>query len=481
MAGRFKVETIFQGVDRISAPLGRIEQRVGRWSRSLSRRLRSVADVTDRWRRNLFRGLAAGGALLTGAVFLATRQLNSFSREADDLAKRSRRLEFPIEELQEWAFVAGQAGFESAEFDKAIEGLAKRMGEMRTGSGSLFSFLQRTDRQLLRTLANTTSMSDSLEIVIEALQRQTDPMMRAALASAAFGRQGLKFANISELGADAIERLRQEMRENGVITRGTAEDAEAYNDSVASLRRSLMGVRNDALAPLLPMLTEWAENAREIVIQNRELISQSVLDGLRSIVDNFDDILKRIKQIGFAIGIFIVATSSIRTLAAVVTVAGGAVRGLALAWIFLNAVIVRSPIGRTIAAIGGGIWVITNRVKELNARLQDLRNNLNFGGLSRFIFPEQDAVLNRLQGAESRGAAGRAFDRIFRRGGEEPETTTQDTGPSLIERITASRNEQVTTERAEVVIRDETGRAELQPGRGIERLRLQLQNSGDMR
>ena len=94
-------------------------------------------------------------------------------------------------------------------------------------------------------------------------------MKKASLATAAFGRAGMDMINMANLGADEIDRLRGEMRENGVVTADQAAKAEKYNDMMNRLKLTVTGFVVEALTPLMPMLTEAANAVREWMVANK--------------------------------------------------------------------------------------------------------------------------------------------------------------------------------------------------------------------
>lgn len=367
MARRFTVEAVFRTIDRVTAPVSRIQQRLGRFTRSLEGGLRSVNRLTNRVGRGMRRGFAVASVAVGALAF----SLNSLAGEADTLAKQARRIGFDIAALQEYRFVAERAGFATEEFDKALEDMAKRMGEARTGAGALYTFLRRSDRDLLRNLQRTTDMSEAFDLVIDAMRRAEDPMMRAALANAAFGRQGRKMGNISEMSAEQIDKLREAMRENGLITQQMGADAENYNDAILGLRKSLRGFMAGVLLPLAPILTDVADRAREWVNANRDLTAGRVLEWVRNLVANFQQVVKWARRIGIGIVVFVTLTTVLKTLIGVLTVVnllmaanpivltilGVVALSVALAALVYNWEAVRDAVIRF--AVDAGLWIVS--------------------------------------------------------------------------------------------------------------------------
>ena len=71
MAGRFSVEAVFKAVDRVTAPISRMQNRVSKFTRSMERGLhrvnRSMSNLGDGIRKGAIATVAAT-ALMTGAM-----------------------------------------------------------------------------------------------------------------------------------------------------------------------------------------------------------------------------------------------------------------------------------------------------------------------------------------------------------------------------------------------------------------------------
>lgn len=355
MARRFSVEAVFKGVDQMSAPVARMQGRMGRFTRNLERGLRRLdrraMNVARAFGRHLRRGIMVVGTAATGTFFA----LNKLADKADDLAKRGRRLDFPVEELQEWQFVADQAGVGGETFSRSLDILSKRLGEAGNGQGRLSSMLKRTNPELLEQITSADSMAESYEILMNAIGNAETAQERAALTTAAFSNAGLKMSQIARLSADEIQALRMEQRENGNITQEQAESAEAYNDAMNSLSRSIQGFTQQALLPLMPALTEAFRNMREWTIANREAISEKLISFFTAIINNFQAIVTWAKRIGIAIAVFAVFMGILKTFIAVMTA--------------VNIVMAMNPLGLMILGIFAliaafaalGVWLYTIR------------------------------------------------------------------------------------------------------------------------
>lgn len=300
MAGRFSVEAVFKAVDRVTAPVSRMQTRISKFTRGVSRGLRSANRQVDKlvngMRRGLGRVLKFGGALAAVGGAAVITALNRTADSADKLAKQARRLMFPIEELQEWKFVAEQSGVSNELLDKSLGAFSKRLGEAKSGMGPLVSGLKDLNPRLLQQLQATDDVGKAFELYINAMREADTATEKAALANAAFSRSGLNLVNIADNSSDAIAALRREQRENGNITMEQAEAAEAYGDAVNSLKRGLMGMMQQVLLPMMPMITENVRQWREWIVANREMIQSRVIEFAKNLWQRMKDLVAAVGE-----------------------------------------------------------------------------------------------------------------------------------------------------------------------------------------
>lgn len=470
MAGKFSVEAVFKAVDRITAPVTRMQNRVGKFTRKMERGFRNLNRTLGRMARGLKSVARVGVGALTIAAAGAALALKGMADRADALAKRARRLQFPIEELQEWQFVAEQSGISAEMFDKSLEKFTKTVGEARAGTGTLITILRKSNPELLKQVLAAGNVSDAFDLYVKALRGTKNQMDKTALATAAFGRTGGKFLNITEQSSEAIKRLRMEQRQNGILTKEQAERAEAWNDALNSLKRSLIGLRDNVIAPLLPKLTEYALRLREVIVKNREMISEKILNFLRSIRDNFETIVIWAKRVGLAVGIFIGFITVLKTLAAVLGIVNLVMAANPVTLIVLGIIAL-------VAALGTLIVFIDDVVAAFD----------NMSGVAFVVLTPLRLILKALKfikdnfGVVTRAASAIGSILGFTSSGEED--TDVSFGPEIVspQDITARRiEERRETSTADLLIRDETGRAELKTRGPMTGINLQLADSGGL-
>lgn len=304
MPQNFNIKTTFRAVDRSTRAIGKIQSRLIKFTAIGSRAMRRLNRVTSRLTQTVTRGLKYGfasAATVTTGLFLA---INRTAESMDALAKRARTIDFPIEKFQEYRFVAEQSGVQTEVFEKSMQKFARVIGDAKNGTGSLYTILRKNDRGLLRQIRGTKDTSEAFEIMVDSIRKVEDPTKKASLAAATFGRAGVDMINMANLGADEIEKLRKQMRENGIVTAEQAEKAEAYNDMMNRVKKTVVGFMVDGLTPLMPIITDVADHTRAWMVENRKIIASKFKHYLEWIVNNFSKIVDYAKKIGIAIGIF---------------------------------------------------------------------------------------------------------------------------------------------------------------------------------
>jgi hypothetical protein len=257
---------------RMAEKAGRAMKKAARFAVGLGRAAGRMAKV----------GLLALAGAATAALVGVTKMADGM----DNLAKKTRAINFPIEEFQEFQFAFQQAGVDSQVFEKSLGKFTKNLGEAQGGYGAMVTALKKTNPQLLKQLKTVDSTSEAFEMYIDEIRKAPTAAKKAALASAAFGRAGLEMINGANLSSEALAELRGQMRENGVVTAEQAAKAEEFNDMWNRVKLTLLGTLRDVIAPMLPKMTEFLNMMREWVVQNKGLIRQKMQKFFKAVWEN---------------------------------------------------------------------------------------------------------------------------------------------------------------------------------------------------
>jgi len=293
MPSRFSIETVFKAVDRMTKPVKNMGKGLKRFSNSakrtfkqLGRAVKSADAKITSLAKKIGTVLIAGIAAVGGAAAVGIKQMAEFGDEA---AKTARRLGVTTEALQELRFAAERQGVSSGILNSSFTALQKRVGELKSETGSLYGFLNKTGQTaLIRQLKGAKNTEEAFNILTVAMNKLEDPMDKAALASAAFSRAGVDMLKLFEAGIPGIKALREEARAlGGVMSNETAAAAEAFQDSVSNLQLAIKGLGFTLLGGFLPIITKLQERFARLIASNRDFINQKLQDFIKKIIDVF--------------------------------------------------------------------------------------------------------------------------------------------------------------------------------------------------
>jgi hypothetical protein len=212
-----------------------------------------------------FAAIGAGVA----AIGVATQKT---AEAGDQFAKTARVIGMTAETFQELDYAAKMSGVDNLE--GSLQKLNKSVADVKSGTGSLTTYLKENDQQLLNQLQNVNSNEEAFDLLMDAIGKAPDEFTKAGLAQAAFGKSGQDLILLAHEGADGIAALREEARKYGVISNEAAANSEAYLDAQARLKTALAGVSTELTSGLLPGLTETITKVADFIagIDNWEQI-----------------------------------------------------------------------------------------------------------------------------------------------------------------------------------------------------------------
>lgn len=272
-----KIQGAIGNTKRLTDAMGRFNEAAGlpkikkAWEgfeKSIDRvKTRATAVVTP----FLAIGAAAAGAFF-GIIKPATEA-------GDELAKTSSRLGLTANAYAELRFAADKAGVANEEFTGGLTNFVKSLGDAKAGTGKLSSFLGRVSPVLLDQVKAAGSTEEALNLMFAAIDRLDDPAKRAALASAAFGKQaGPKMALLVRDGTKSIEEQREIFRKLAGDQTKFAAESEKFDDAWKDVETAFIGVRNAGVTELLKALIPVFGSLAEMIAANREKIAKWAKD-----------------------------------------------------------------------------------------------------------------------------------------------------------------------------------------------------------
>lgn len=298
MSTTYPVAVHVKAKDSASEVIGRSARRIGRSlaglranATSASSAITSVGgSIREAVGRTALYGVGALGVGLVGAGVAAKNWAAETLEAGDELATFSAKTGLSVEAIQEWRSAAARSDVEVGTFNSSIQTFARNMALARNGTGKLASGLGKVAKPLLEQLKTTTSTEEALTLYIAAMEGIEDPAKRAALASMAFGGAGKDMALLAVTGSEGLKKMRQEMRQSGVMTTDQAtrmgeldDQMIVLNQRYGSVKRTIGAAFLEALTPHLNGLASWAEANQGVIADNVAGAVTSVAEAFKSI------------------------------------------------------------------------------------------------------------------------------------------------------------------------------------------------------
>lgn len=221
--------------------------------------------------------------LAVAAVGVAAGVLKSsieIGKMGDDLAKTSAKVGVGVEALQELSFAAERSGLPANSLSGIFQKLNRNIGDLQAGTGTLTTFLKKSNPALLEQLGTVEDSEEAFNILIDAIAKAPTQFDKAALSQAAFGRAGQDIINFANQGSEEISKLREEAKNYGLLTEDVAKQGENFVDSQRNLAQAMIGVRSELASNFLPVITKVLNAAAAFIADGDRLNKTLEIIGL---------------------------------------------------------------------------------------------------------------------------------------------------------------------------------------------------------
>jgi len=170
--------------------LGAVTRAINSQTAQQRRAMQRVEQAARRVQRQ-FSQLRGAVAALAGAF--AVRQFAKFAQAAidtgDAIAKQSKQLQISTEAFQRFRIEGDLAGVSTEKVGSGLGAFTKRVGELRAGTGTLITILDKSNKALKTQLLAAGSTEEGFRIMLDAINNAGSAFDKQALSAAAFGRQ----------------------------------------------------------------------------------------------------------------------------------------------------------------------------------------------------------------------------------------------------------------------------------------------------
>lgn len=263
--------------------------------------LRSVGHSVDKLKTKMSTSFGAMGNIISGlktkmtlmgiaAVAAFGYMIKSAIDAAESLEKMSQRVGLSVEFLSTLRHATELSGTEITVMEKALQRMSRTLFDANRGLLTAKIPFDELGVAVADSMGQLRSGEVVLLDVADKFARMEDGTRKTALALQIFGRAGADLIPLLNSGADGIGRMQQEARSLGLeISTNTAKNAAEFKDNMLALERSVSGVANVMIEPLLPTLVKISEGMKT---------ASGDVEGLKGHFESLNGVLKVVASVG---------------------------------------------------------------------------------------------------------------------------------------------------------------------------------------
>lgn len=332
------------------ADAGSIWVRLGLQDRDFKQGMTKAQSRTKALRKQVLKLGGAFAGAMGGKAILG--MVDKTAKLADELGKMSKQTGVGTEALQKYRFAADKSGVSQQVVNSSLERFQKRLGMARNGSGALESQLKKMDSALLNQLKNTNNTNDAFRLYLESMGNVENKSKQAAMAQAAFGREGLKLQRMVTDGLEGIDKYGQKLEEmGGILSDDLIKASEDYMDRMANMKMAIRGVKGILTKALLPVFKDAMGALRDFA---------------KFIQENIDAIKSWAKAIASGLAVF----AGFKVLKVGISL----VRGMTFAWKGLNTAMKAN----IIVGIASAVFMLVQRIRDAWKQSEVFRAKVKF-------------------------------------------------------------------------------------------------------
>lgn len=248
------VGSLITTVKAKTAPFAKSMKKAERATRKLRKQLKSLGVSGVKF------GAVLGGVVV-GAIALYT--VKAFAA-IDATKKLADELQIATSDLVSYQLAAGLSGTTTETLNKALQRMARTVGEARTGITTGTKALDDFGISV-KELDGLTS-AQIFEEFAERISNIEDPMERAAKSALIFGRAGQKLLNFLALGKTGLAAVKAEAEALGLaFDEVDARKVEQANDAILKMQTVAKGLGNTIAISVAPFLTDLADKMGDFI------------------------------------------------------------------------------------------------------------------------------------------------------------------------------------------------------------------------
>lgn len=253
---------------------------------------KDTGDAHEKFQKVL-KGVGIAAAAATAAVIATGKAVwdmaNKTASMGDEIDKESQKLQINSELYQKLNYAMQMSGSSIEDVKKGVTTITSALNNMGNGVEGADDKFTALGVSLKDNEGNLKTTESVLLDTIGALANMDDETARNAAANEIFGRGYSELLPLLNAGADGIANLMQEAEDYGMVMSEDAVKASAeFSDSLTRLKGTFEGLKNSAMAEVLPALTQ--------LIDGMSLIMSGDMSGTDKISSGIETLLGKLNE-----------------------------------------------------------------------------------------------------------------------------------------------------------------------------------------
>ena len=205
------------------------------------------------------KALAIGvGAVSTALGVMVTKT----AQATDRVDKMSQKIGMSRKAYQEWDYILGQNGISVDGLQMSMKTLATQVESASKGNATSLQTFKKLGIEIRDVNGNIKDQETLFNETFSALSSYGNETERTAMASTLLGRSATELAPAMNIGAEAIEELRDRSHELGLVLGDDVVDAGVrFGDLMDDVKRSLSAITSKAMLPLMNAISQMTDKA----------------------------------------------------------------------------------------------------------------------------------------------------------------------------------------------------------------------------
>lgn len=283
----FAVSTVFKAIDEMSEKFDKWINKGEEMEGHMKKNFHGASESAKMFGSVLAANLASRGIEMLGEGIKKTVEvLPEFAEKAEGIGRMAKVVGIGAEEFQKLHYAANLTDTSAEGLDNSLKKLNLGLGLIAKNQGPLYEGLKRVNPELMGQMRHAKSTADAFMLVSDAVKQTSSAQERAAIAVAAFGKQGQQMIPMLLQGREALEKMGDSAQ--NIIPDEAIENGEKFSDAVKQMKNAMDGFKNTALAGILEAVTPLMEKMSAWMTQNSGFIKDTIGSAITTIARLFE-------------------------------------------------------------------------------------------------------------------------------------------------------------------------------------------------